>query len=182
MPHALIVYESMFGNGHRVADLVAEGLRDAGWHAETVRVLEAPESPEADLVVLGAPTHALGLSRPSTRATRSTHVSTAEDRRRVAAEPDADTGRGMREYLGELRLPIGTAVGVYDTRGSRGPAGASRAIARRVAAAGARLLTPAQRFVVHGFTGPLDEDEEERARAWGATLASTHAERLASLT
>lgn len=180
MPRALIVFESMFGNGHRVADLVASGLREEGWDVETMRVLDAPEAPDTDLLVVGAPTHALGLSRASTRASRSTHVTSEEDRRKVDSEPGADNGRGMREYLGVVRLPEQLPVGVYDTRGSRGYGGAARAMARRMAAAGARLLTPAQRFRVAGFTGPLAEGEEDRARQWGATLAVTYAKRVVS--
>lgn len=181
MPRALIVFESMFGNGHRVADLVAAGLRDAGWEAQTMSVLDAPDVPDTDLLVLGAPTHALGLSRSATRAARSTHLATDDDQRKAAAEPRADTGRGMREYLGVLKLPGLMPVGVYDTRGgSRGPGGACRAMSRRVAAMGAQLLTPAQRFLVEGFTGPLASGEEERARQWGAKLAAMYPERVTS--
>lgn len=180
MPRALIVFESMFGNGRRVADLVATGLHEAGWEVDTVSVIDAPQAPDAELLVLGAPTHALGLSRAATRASRSTHVASDADRRKVEAEPGADSGRGMREYLGTVTLHEQQPVGVYDTRGSRSPVGgASRAMARRAAASGARLLTPAQRFVVDGFTGPLLEGEADRARQWGATLAATYAERVA---
>ena len=65
---ALIVYESMFGNTHAVAEAVAAGLRPAV-QTEVRRVAEvAPEAvAEADLLVVGAPTHVHGLSRPSTR-------------------------------------------------------------------------------------------------------------------
>jgi len=172
VPHALIVYESMFGNGHRVADLVAEGLREAGWRARTERVLDAPESPECDLLVLGGPTHAMGLSRAATRATRSSYVVTEEDARRVACEPGADTGRGLREYLSALRIVPGQPVAVYDTRGARGPAGAAGSALRRLAGREARIVTGAEHFIVRGFTGPLRPGEEERARAWGVRLAS----------
>ena len=181
MTRALVVYESMFGNGRRIAELVAAGLRDSGWSAEAVNVLQAPEEPHADLLVIGAPTHALSLSRPATRASRGTHVTTEDDARRVAAEPGADKGRGMREYLRGLRLPAGTATGVYDTRATKGvPSGAVRTMTRRLAAVGGDLLTPARRFDVVGMTGPLVAGEEERARQWGAELAAAYAERAAT--
>ena len=53
---ALIVYESMFGNTHAVAEAVAAGLRPAV-QTEVRRVAEvAPEAvAEADLLVVGAP-------------------------------------------------------------------------------------------------------------------------------
>ena len=80
MPRALVVFESMFGNGHRVAELVAEGLREAGCEAEVTSVTRAETAPEVDLLVLGGPTHALGMSRAATRASRSSHVATDADR------------------------------------------------------------------------------------------------------
>ncbi len=172
MPHALVVYESMFGNGHRVAVQVAEGLRQGGCEVELARVLDAPARPEVDLLVVGGPTHALGMSRRATRASRPSHVSTASDRERVAAEPDADTGPGVRDYLRTLDIAPGQAVGVYDTRATKPvPTGAARAIARRIVALGAELLTPAQAFQVLATTGPLADGEEDRALTWGSELA-----------
>lgn len=177
MPRALVVYESMFGNGRRVAVAIVAGLLDAGWEARTARVLDAPEEPDVDLLVVGAPTHALSLSRPGTRAARTSHVRTDEDARRAAAEPGADTGRGMREYLRDLVLEPGTPTAVYDTRATKGmPSGAVRSMTRRLVALGGTLLVPARRFDVVGVTGPLVEGEEEAARRWGAGLAAAFAE------
>jgi len=182
MPRALVVYESMFGNGHRVAERVAEGLRQGGVEVELVRVLDAPARPEVDLLVVGGPTHALGMSRAATRASRQTHVATAEDRARVAAEPDADTGPGIREYLRTLEITPGQPVGVYDTRATKPvPTGAARAIARRIVALGAELVTSARAFQVLGMTGPLADGEERRALAWGVELAAGLAKRSQSM-
>ena len=64
---ALVVYESMYGNTHVVAQHIADGLRPT-FEVDVVPVGEA--TPErvavADLVVAGGPTHAHGLSRLST--------------------------------------------------------------------------------------------------------------------
>ncbi len=70
---ALVVYESMYGSTKAIAEAIGEGLAPVG----PVRVLEisalaaAPGgrtiSPQIDLLVVGAPTHAFGLSRPNTR-------------------------------------------------------------------------------------------------------------------
>ena len=178
MPRALVVFESMFGNGHRVAELVASGLRGAGFEVEVCRASEAPSEPEADLLVIGGPTHALGMSRAATRSSRATHVVTAEDRARAESEPEADSSEGVREYLRRLRLRPGQPAGVYDTRVNTSvPTGASRGIARRVTALGAALLTSAQGFPVRAITGPLAEGVEERAAAWGAELAAAFAQR-----
>ena len=68
---AVVVYESMFGSTRTLAEEVGAGLRECGVVAEVVEVGEqaSRESalPEADLLVVGAPTHAFGLSRSSTR-------------------------------------------------------------------------------------------------------------------
>jgi Flavodoxin len=65
---AVVVYESMYGNTHVVADAIGEGLREAGDVLVTpvddvgTELLEG-----ADLVIVGGPTHAHGTSRGRTR-------------------------------------------------------------------------------------------------------------------
>ena len=65
---AVVIYESMYGNTHLIADAIAEGLRTHG-DATVVPVgeLDAQLLEHADLVVVGGPTHAHGMSRASTR-------------------------------------------------------------------------------------------------------------------
>lgn len=172
MPSALVVYESMFGNARRVAETVAETLGRAGFDVDVRRVADAPSQPRVDLLVLGGPTHALGMSRAATRATREAHVSSEEDRARVASEPGADTGPGVREYLRRVDLSPGQPVAVFDTRASTTVrAGASKGIARRATALGGRLVTSAQSFLVTGMTGPLAPGVEDAARQWGREIA-----------
>lgn len=64
MSLALVVFESMFGNTAEVARAVARGLDD---HAPTevveVGAASARLAEDVDLVVVGGPTHAFGLSR-----------------------------------------------------------------------------------------------------------------------
>ena len=65
---AVIVYESMYGNTHAVANSVAEGLRDEACDVTVVPVGRATEelTGHCDLLVVGGD-HVHGLSRPSTR-------------------------------------------------------------------------------------------------------------------
>ena len=64
---ALVVYESMFGNTRLVAEAVAEGL-SSGLDVDVVEVAAAPTSfDDVELVVVGGPTHALGMTRQRTR-------------------------------------------------------------------------------------------------------------------
>jgi hypothetical protein len=161
---ALVVYESMFGNTRDIASAVADGLRTAG-DVETVEVGVAPSRPPADvdLLVVGGPTHAFGMTRASTRA----------DAARQAGGAVVSAGIGVREWLdGVGALPPGLAVAAFDTRVARPqvPGSAARAMHRRLRHLGATPVVPARSFWVAGTRGPLEPDERERARAWGAEV------------
>ena len=60
---AVVVYESMSGNTHVVASNIADGLR-AAYEVTLVPVAEASQNlvAEADLLIVGGPTHMHGLS------------------------------------------------------------------------------------------------------------------------
>src|SRR5262245_63447416 len=89
----LVIYESMFGNTQRVAEAIAEGLRDRG-PVELREVAAAPREidTDVDLVVIGGPTHVHGLSRPRTRS----------DAAHQATGTLVSTGPGVREWLASL--------------------------------------------------------------------------------
>ena len=65
---AVVVYESMYGNTHHVAEAIGTGLSE-GYDVAVVPVSEADPAVlnGADLVVVGGPTHLHGMSRPSSR-------------------------------------------------------------------------------------------------------------------
>ncbi|MBO0808864.1 MAG: flavodoxin-like domain-containing protein, partial [Actinobacteria bacterium] len=68
-----IVYESLFGNTREIAEAIAEGSAEADPRA-TVACRPAaeagPELPRADLLIVGAPTHFLGLPSERSRIMR----------------------------------------------------------------------------------------------------------------
>lgn len=161
---ALVVYESMFGNTQQIAQAVAAGL---GKHVE-VEVTEvgvAPDeiSAELDLLVVGAPTHAFGMSRASTRA---------DAVKQAPGGTIVSTGRGVREWLETVHPGgVGTMVAAFDTR-VRAPLPGSAA--HKVAKALQRLAFPEvsdpETFWVKDSTGPLKDGELERAERWGSDL------------
>ena len=66
--HTLVVYESMYGNTRAIAKAIGEGARSSG----DVTVIPAGDSTAelvawADLVIVGGPTHARGLSTEASR-------------------------------------------------------------------------------------------------------------------
>jgi hypothetical protein len=162
---AVVVFESMFGNTKTIAEAVADGL-STFLPVELVEVGDAPAvlAEDVDLLVVGAPTHALGLSRPDTRRTALQQAG-----RGMAA------GRiGLREWLAGLRFNLTrTAVATFDTRVSRPrvPGSAARAAQRRLRRLGFHVISPAQSFYVGGTEGPLLNGEAERARRWAERVA-----------
>jgi hypothetical protein len=163
--HALVVYESMFGNTEKVAHAVAEGLRLDGVIVDVQEVTAAPTGalPDVDLLVVGAPTHAFSLSRPSTRA----------DAVRQGA-PATRQGLGLREWLSSAAGRPDLGIAVFDTRVSkvrRLPLAAGPRAARIAHQRGFMLLSKPVAFVVEDVKGPLSAQEVERATQWGRYLA-----------
>jgi hypothetical protein len=160
---ALVVYESMFGCTETIARAIAEGIgeRYDVTLAEVGTMTEWPAG-DVDLLVVGGPTHAFGLSRPSTRADA---VRQLGDRRPVSA------GRGLREWLDELPPGPEVHAAAFDTHIDKPfPGSASHAARRRLRAKGYDVQD-AESFHVTDTKGPLAAGEEDRARRWGAGLA-----------
>ena len=65
---AIVVFESMYGNTRHIAEAIADGLR---WSMPTEAVLARDAAGmdlvDVELVVVGGPTHAWGLSSKRTR-------------------------------------------------------------------------------------------------------------------
>lgn len=171
---AVVVYESMFGNTHAVAEAVAEGIRSAVVPADVSVVPVATAAPEmveeADLVVVGGPTHVHGMSRPSTRATAPEYVRKAHG---DLALDGAATGPGVRDWFDTMGHAESHAA-AFDTR-MRGPAAltgrASAGIRRSLRRHGFDVVARPESFFVDR-TNHLRPGELERARTWGSTLAA----------
>jgi hypothetical protein len=167
---ALVIYESMYGNTHAIADAVAEGL---GGDVEVRPTHDAGDLPgDVDLLVVGGPTHMHSLS---TALSRKMAVSAAkEDAGKV--EPGATEEPGLREWLRDLD-GAGLRAAAFDTRGDARAAltgSAARGIGRRLRHRGCDVID-SQSFLVADAEGPLEPGEVDRAREWGAALAITMA-------
>jgi len=169
---ALVVYESMYGNTHLIADAIGDGLRTSGDVKVTVVPIHeagAPLAADADLLVVGGPTHAHGLSRVNTRKAAFEAVKAGSD---LTVEADAE-GEGVRGWLDSLG-DLGRRAAAFDTR-MDGPAAltgrASKGIAHKLRDHGCSLIADPESFLVTKETH-LEPDEESHARRWGATLAA----------
>lgn len=179
----VIVYESLFGSTHDIARAIADGVRDIDPDADItcIRATEAmPEQLAADhergrvdLLVVGGPTHAMGMSSERTRRKwlRPEDFVSGHGRGGHPLEPDADQA-GLRDWLRHLPPAVpGTSAAAFDTRLDRPLAGsAASRIARQLRRHGYDLVTPPEGFVVEGKEGPLQTGELERARGWAGRL------------
>ena len=174
---AIVTYESLYGNTAAIARAVAEGLAGLG----SVVVMPASddvrrELVDADLLVVGGPTHIHGMS--TTMSRRAAVDGAAKEGEELQLEGEAI--RTLLERLGEAR---GLAAAAFDTR-AHGPkvltGSAAKGIAGRLRHHGLELVVEPESFVVTASEGPLTEGEAERARVWGALLAETPAARAAA--
>lgn len=165
---ALVVYESIFGNTRAIAEAIGRGLAP-DFDVRVVEVSDAGmELGAIDLLVVGGPVHAFGMTRASTR----------EDARRQALakhlEP-VSTGSGVRDWLEALQpLAEARSAAVFDTVAKVGwftVGSAARGEATRLEDRGFELIAHPEHFYVTGVDGPLVEGELARATDWARTLA-----------
>ncbi|MFG1798190.1 flavodoxin domain-containing protein [Nocardia sp. NPDC049149] len=168
-----VVYESMFGNTAAVAEAIAAGLRTQGT-VEVLTVAEAANTPAptVDLLVVGGPTHAFGLSRKRTRLDAAEHTDKS-----IAVEI------GIREWL-DAALPVttGRRAAAFCTKVAKPPwlpGSAAHGAGKRLRRLGYELADDPADFLVDGMTGPLADGELARAQAWAERLAYTEHDRLA---
>jgi flavorubredoxin len=166
---AIVVYESLWGNTAAVARAIAEGL---GEGARALPTTEAtPEVvAESDLVVAGSPV--FGFSLPTEKMRENI-------RRDPQGGPAPDLSHpSLRSWLDGLAPGEGRAA-AFETRIWWSPRGATSTIEKKLRAAGYTLVDEAHRFVVTDKFGPLRPGELEKARDWGASLASARAGEMA---
>ncbi|MDG4752606.1 flavodoxin domain-containing protein [Micromonospora sp. WMMD718] len=157
--NVLIVTESCFGNTSRVADAVAAGLRSTGAEVTVAEAAAAPALDGVDLLLVGAPTHNMGLPGPASR-------------RQAAMKGGSPAATGVTEWLD--RLPTGFAgrAATFDTVTGTGffSGSAAKGIQKRLRRQRVDVVARAS-FVVTATEGPLADGELDRARLWGAGLA-----------
>lgn len=143
----MIVHNSKFGNTQKIAEAIAETLAVEG----TGRVistdqLNATDSDEADLVVMGSPTHRMNLPE----AVRP--LFDTLPRRVLRDMPVAafDTSCKMSWWLARFTAPP--------------------KLDRKLRKLGGKRIVPPKTFHVEGREGPLYDGEIERAKTWAASI------------
>jgi hypothetical protein len=163
--HAVVVYESLWGNTAAVARAIAEGI-GGGTRALSTAEATPDVVAGADLLVAGSPV--LGFKLP-TEKMREGALKNPGGR---PPHPADLSHPAMRSWLETVPPGRGLAA-AFDTQ-VRGPFGkAAPAIAKALEEFGYHRAAEPQGFVVSGKFGPLRDGELERARRWGVELAAT---------
>ncbi|HEU4320630.1 MAG TPA: flavodoxin family protein [Acidimicrobiia bacterium] len=167
---ALVIYESMYGNTRAIAQAIGEGLASQGVETAVEPVAEADPAKfdGVELLIVGGPTHAHGMSRVSTRQSA---VDTADRKAALSLEGSA-SGPGVREWLDALP-DLEIAAAAFDTR-IDAPAiltgRAAKGIDRKLHDIGCRRTVEPESFLVT-TENRLVDGEVDRARVWGSMLA-----------
>ncbi len=185
---ALVIYESMYGNTHTVAEHIATGLgADGGTSVEVVPVGDA--TPErlaaADLVVVGGPTHIHGMSTEMSRHQALTPETLAHEEEKghhLEVDPDAE-GPGLRDWFDGLEKGQATFAAAFDTR-MHGPGAltgrAGKGITKRLRRHGFTVVAEPESFLVD-HDNALDPGEVDHAERWGRGVMAAAARRTAGV-
>lgn len=146
---AVVVYFSKFGNTHRIAQVVAEGL-GANVQVEVIplEALVPKAGRDLDLLVMGVPTHVMNLPKP------------------------------VRPLLDALPKKVfkGVQVAAFDTSYEMNwflnLFTAAKRLGQVLRKMGGRAVVPPETFIVSRREGPLADGEIERARAWAQSIRS----------
>jgi flavodoxin len=167
---AVVVYESLYGNTHAIAEAVAEGLRE---EVEVEVAAVGDSSAElisgADLLVVGGPTHVHGMS---SKLSLKGAVDDAVKKGRQA--PDVH-GPPLKDWFDTIGTAGGRRAAAFDTRIDKPriiTGSAAKGIAHRLRGHGYDVVGEAS-FLVGDMAGPLGDGELERAKEWGRTLVAS---------
>jgi flavodoxin I len=143
---AMVVYDSVHGNTRKIAEAIASGLPD-GVVVATPGTVDTARLAGFDLIVVGSPTQG---GRPTPR---------------------------MQRLIDGLPVSAGKApaVAAFDTRLSTKFVKlfgyAAQKMAAQLQQKGCALKDQPQGYTVKGREGPLQDGEEDKARAWGQRLS-----------
>ena len=147
MKKVVVIYDTRFGNTERLAYALAEGLKEQSVEVDCVKVdvVDINKLAEYDLMVVGGPTHAFGISKP------------------------------MKDFIEKLKNVDlrGKKAFAFDTKlKSRIAGSAAKGIEKHLERLGMSIVKPHSSAIVKGAEGPLEEGIEEKFKQIGAEMAN----------
>lgn len=167
---AVVVYESMYGNTHSIAQAIAGGLAVASTEVVAIEDVGRIDLSGLDLLVVGGPTHAHGMTRPQTRQAAVKDARSGD--KGLTLDPSAE-GPGLREWFESLASGSGRAA-AFDTRVEAPElltGHASKSIGKKLKQHGFQLMAEPESFLVDRDSS-LRPGELDRARRWGEMLTA----------
>lgn len=147
MHKVLIIYVTWYGNTAKAAEAIGKGMTEAGLQVELRRVkdVNVEDVTAFDVIVMGSPTHAGGMS---------------ED---------------MRSFVTALnRLTLeGKKGATFDTRYVGEEVGAAVAMEMSMMELGIDVVVPGSPFRVQGTQGPIVEGELAKCKEFGRAIAES---------
>jgi flavorubredoxin len=147
--HAVVIFDSKFGNTGQVAKSLAGGLQKAGLvvNCLNMRDVKVESLVEYDLIAVGAPTQAFTATKP------------------------------MKDFLKRLEnieALKGKRGFAFDTKfASRLSGSASKSIEGQLSKLGMEMVRPRQSAIVKKTEGPLEESEQETFERIGYEIGTT---------
>jgi hypothetical protein len=179
--NVVVVYESMYGNTHVIAEAIGAGMGEGTDVLVTpVEDADASTIAAADLVVVGGPTHVHGMA---SNATRRSAIEAAGKNDDIQLDPDA-AGPGLRDWFDFLPWSDGQPAAAFDTRLDALPVltgRASKGITRRLRKHRFEIVGDPASFLVDKENHLID-GQTDLAREWGTSLAAALRERQPSAT
>ncbi len=145
--HSLVIYDSLFGNTERVAQVIAKAL-DAYGPARAAHVTEiaVTQLRDVDLLVFGCPNQPLNGTSPI---------------KQFIERLPRETLRGPKVACFDTRNHVPRWLGRF----------AAPQLLKLLKKLGVEPLVPPEGFFVKEREGPLEAGEAERAAEWARTLA-----------
>lgn len=148
MSRAVVIYDTKFGNTAKVARALAEGMKLHGANVDCLKIDEVDISKlgDYDLLAIGGPTHAFGLSRP------------------------------MKDFLKRLENVniSGKKAFAFDTKlKSRLAGSAGKRIEKKLKQLRMGIVQSHVSAIVTGGKGPLEDGAGETFKQIGADLAKS---------
>jgi flavodoxin len=150
MSKAIVIYHTKFGNTESIAKALAEGMEEQGVKVDCVKIdeVDVDKLVENDFLVVGGPTHNLGMSNP------------------------------MKGFLEELKIVniSGKKGFCFDTRvQSRFNRfdlnSAAKRIEKKMKKMKVKMIKPRKSAIVEGREGPLEKGTQKTFRKLGKEIA-----------
>ena len=157
----------MYGNTAAIGEAIAASLAGRGLDVRAGRIdqIEPGDAADVDLLVVGGPTHAHGMSWTGTRR------AAVKDRKNTYTSAAVDPG--LREWMDGLDPGNGRRAAAFDTRFHKSvilTGSAARAIGRRLRRHGFRLAVQPECFLVSSQNHLVDR-QIEHATTWAGLIA-----------